>query len=73
MKLLSIVVLLCLCIFGSGMQTDTIWGNVNPNSKQIGTESISIPSTIWTVKTHTFTFPKVFFGIFFLFLKRKKK
>lgn len=59
MKFAVVAILSCLCIFSTGLQTDTIWGNVNHNVRQIGTETIKVPSTIWKVKTHTFSFPRV--------------
>lgn len=60
MKFAAFLIVSCLCVYASCAK-ETVWGNTNPNTgiRDIGTENINLPSTIWTVKTHKFTFPRV--------------
>lgn len=60
MKSTVFVVLSCLCLYGiceNTQQRDEVWGNINV--RQIGSESVNVPSVPFQVKTHTFTFPRV--------------
>lgn len=65
MKFAAFLIVSCLCVYASCAK-ETVWGNTNPNTgiRDIGTENINVPSTIWTVKTHKFTFPRVSQGKF---------
>lgn len=58
MKLAVLLIVWCLCIYAEcASEKTTIWGNVN--AKEVGSETVIVPSTIFMVQTHTLTFPKV--------------
>lgn len=59
MKFAAFVLLSCMCIClanSKGIKEQT-WGNVYGNV--FGTQNIVVESAMLTVRTHTFTYPKV--------------
>lgn len=57
MKFAVFLIISCLCIYSVKSDVVTTWGNVN--TREIGTETAVVSSTVLQVKTYKFTFPKV--------------
>lgn len=57
MKFALFLIISCLCIYSVKLEVVTTWGNVN--TREIGTETAVVSSTVLQVKTYKFTFPKV--------------
>lgn len=59
MKLISLIVLSCLCICFANAAKITTWGNVN--GRQLDTKNVALGSIPLTVITFTFTYPHVIY------------
>lgn len=57
MKYTAVFVIFCLIGAAVCAERITTWGNVY--GKEVGSENVVVPSTIFKVKTYDFTFPKV--------------
>ncbi|XP_031636684.1 uncharacterized protein LOC116349416 [Contarinia nasturtii] len=58
MKLSVFLILSCLCIYASCVK-EQVWGDTSHNVREIGTETVVVPSTMLQVKTHVLHFPRV--------------
>lgn len=57
MKYTAVFVIFCFIGAAVCAERVTTWGNVY--GKEVGSENVVVPSTIFKVKTYEFTFPKV--------------
>lgn len=58
MKLAVVLILSCMSIYAECAIFHCV--GICSGTKELGSETVQVPSTVLQIKTYTFTFPKVF-------------